>query len=151
MVTYSVQLGPLAIGLAFQALGLRHPGRSHQDVRGVMLEPTPCRCSAPMPDDDDCMRCGRALPPPEVVEARVARARLAARRDAEQRVVVLAIQAFHARHGRPPRQLEWTRCDGTYPSAHQVARVFGTWKAGIVAAGFDPPAQGRPPKAAAAA
>jgi hypothetical protein len=49
--------------------------------------------------------------------------------------IVAAIRAFHAEHGRPPRKQEW---EAGSPSASMVLRTFGSFSAGVRAAGFEP-------------
>ena len=49
--------------------------------------------------------------------------------------IIAAIRAFHDSHGRPPRKVEW---ESASPSASIVLRTFGSFSAGIRAAGFRP-------------
>lgn len=74
--------------------------------------------------------------------------------------VALAIEEWAAEYGEPPRGTEWNpwqarymgrddwaqrfeAADGQWPSAMTVVRVFGSWSAGIAAAGFKPRSVGR--------
>lgn len=54
--------------------------------------------------------------------------------------IVAAIRAWHDQHGRPPRSMEWKRrrapSEIDRPTANTVISVFGTWRAGVEAAGF---------------
>jgi hypothetical protein len=49
--------------------------------------------------------------------------------------IIAAIRGFHAVHGRPPRKQEW---ESASPSASMVLRTFGSFSAGVRAAGFKP-------------
>lgn len=58
---------------------------------------------------------------------------------------VAAIQAWAAEHGRPPGASEWQQKidpPGSRPSSRMVQILFGTWNAGIAAAGFEPTPNG---------
>lgn len=58
--------------------------------------------------------------------------------------ILAAIRRWVAEHGEPPRSLQWmTSTDGN-PSRVTVAHWFGSWNAGIAAAGFTPREQGFP-------
>lgn len=48
--------------------------------------------------------------------------------------VIAAIQRFAAEHGRPPRAVDFK----SSPSASTVQGLFGSWTAGLRAAGFEP-------------
>jgi len=63
--------------------------------------------------------------------------------------VIAAVQRWAAEHGgRPPIAADWSgRRDASYPHENTVARVFGTWAAGIEAAGFRVNHGGGPPAA----
>jgi hypothetical protein len=71
------------------------------------------------------------------------------RRQQEQRrwtpdAIVDAIHRFAAEHGRQPTSTEWQsdiRGDG-YPATETVLDVFGSWAAGVEAAGFERPRRG---------
>lgn len=56
--------------------------------------------------------------------------------------IIEAIQAFANEHGRPPTVLESTRAHGL-PRHSTVRKVFGSWAAGIEAAGFEKPMRSR--------
>lgn len=69
-------------------------------------------------------------------------------------VIIAAIQLFHARYGDIPSAEDWNATmarnrgrldiaerwerDGDYPQSNTVQLVFGSWNAGIAAAGFTP-------------
>lgn len=53
--------------------------------------------------------------------------------------ILAAIKAFHAEHGRAPKHDEWQRSTPEHPSNHTVKTMFGGWRAGITAAGLEPP------------
>ena len=59
--------------------------------------------------------------------------------------IIVAIQAWAAEHGAPPKSVEWQRIgrNRSHPNVVRVAAVFGSWAAGIEAAGFERPRQGR--------
>ena len=54
--------------------------------------------------------------------------------------VIAAIKTWAKRHGAPPKLSDWQGIgrDAPHPSAPTVLRVFGSWNAGIEAAGFEP-------------
>lgn len=52
--------------------------------------------------------------------------------------IIEAIQAWNVEHGRPPRAREWTTAGLNHPGNFQVRERFGSWNAGIAAAGFRP-------------
>jgi Homing endonuclease associated repeat len=52
--------------------------------------------------------------------------------------VVAALRRDARRLGRPPRQSEWSTADPTRPDSSAVARRFGSWNAGLRAAGLTP-------------
>lgn len=57
-----------------------------------------------------------------------------------QQRIIDAIKAWHRAHGRPPIAPEWvTPRDrvGEIPPVSTVQREFGTWRAAIIAAGFE--------------
>lgn len=56
-----------------------------------------------------------------------------------------AIRAHVLEHGVPPRFADWQRVDPDRlrPAAEQVLSTFGSWNAGLVAAGFEPRRGGR--------
>lgn len=56
-------------------------------------------------------------------------------------LVIAAIQAWAAEHGRPPRANDWTKASPSHPTQNHVAYLFGSFALGIRAAGFEP---GRP-------
>ncbi len=51
--------------------------------------------------------------------------------------VVERLQAWAHEHGRPPTLEEWRRAGARHPSAATVRRLFGSWNAALVAAGFE--------------
>jgi hypothetical protein len=50
--------------------------------------------------------------------------------------VVERLQAWSHEHGRAPTLEEWRRAGARHPSAATVRRLFGSWNAALVAAGF---------------
>jgi hypothetical protein len=117
--------------------------------RGVRAERNPlyarpCRCDRPLGCDEHCVRCGRLLSLMPEREASRDRCRSGWTRAA----VIQAIRSWADRYGAPPKSLQWASPDrgDEFPSTNAVIRLFGTWKDAIRAAGFTPPAQGRPPK-----
>lgn len=52
--------------------------------------------------------------------------------------VVQAIFQHTVSYGRLPRYDDWSVTEAGRPSAGQVVRLFGSWNAGIVAAGYEP-------------
>jgi hypothetical protein len=52
--------------------------------------------------------------------------------------IIAALQAWHAEHGSAPGHRQWKRATPTTPCAHTVAYHFGSWNAGILAAGLTP-------------
>lgn len=49
-----------------------------------------------------------------------------------------ALRAFHVRHGRSPTMREFAVARrGTLPSPSTITRLFGSWSAGLAAAGLD--------------
>jgi hypothetical protein len=58
--------------------------------------------------------------------------------------VVTRLRAWAEEHGRPPTLEEWRRASARHPSAATVRRLFGTWNAALVAAGFEPRRPGVP-------
>ncbi|MFL5911443.1 MAG: homing endonuclease associated repeat-containing protein [Gaiellaceae bacterium] len=70
----------------------------------------------------------------------------------DEETVVAAIVRWHAEHGAPPTSAQWLNAADGYPSQSSVRKVFGSWAAGIEAAGFPRPTRGtRAPTAAQAA
>jgi len=51
--------------------------------------------------------------------------------------VIARLRAWAEEHGRPPTLEEWRRASERNPSAATVRRLFGTWNAALVAAGFE--------------
>ena len=51
--------------------------------------------------------------------------------------VVERLQSWAHEHGRPPTLEEWRRAGTRHPSAATVRRLFGSWNAALVAAGFE--------------
>lgn len=63
--------------------------------------------------------------------------------------IIDAMQIWEQRHGQPPSQSDWCgRNKGLWPSPATVRRAFGTWAAGIEAAGFKGLQQGEHRRAA---
>jgi len=58
--------------------------------------------------------------------------------------VLYAITLWYRQHERVPFNHEWTRAGENHPCRQTVARVFGSWNAAVIAAGFIPRPQGRP-------
>jgi len=54
-----------------------------------------------------------------------------------ERRVLARLHAWSQEHGRPPTLEEWRRAGESHPSAATVRRLFGTWNAALVAAGFE--------------
>jgi hypothetical protein len=87
-----------------------------------------------------CVDCGKPMNgsdghgPGAPVRCAVCEA-VRARTDARRRHVD-AFHRFHAQHGRVPSAWEWR--GGTWPSSSAVIRAFGSWNAGVRAAGFEP-------------
>ena len=52
--------------------------------------------------------------------------------------IIAAFQRWEAKHGEPPRARDWARGVPEYPAKSTVEKVFGSWNAGLVAAGFPP-------------
>lgn len=50
--------------------------------------------------------------------------------------IVEALQRWAAEHGRQPTQEDWNLAGVDYPRARLVAARFGTWSAGLAAAGM---------------
>lgn len=57
--------------------------------------------------------------------------------------IIEVIQSWAAEHGRPPSIIDWSPSTEGRPHPHTVARRFGSWSSGIVAAGFEKPIVGR--------
>jgi hypothetical protein len=49
-----------------------------------------------------------------------------------------AIYRWRYETGRLPKFNQWARCTETHPSARQLIRMFGSWNAAIVEAGYEP-------------
>lgn len=52
--------------------------------------------------------------------------------------VLAALQAWAARHGRPPRRADWPRASLSRPGKTTVCNHFGTWPKALSAAGLGP-------------
>jgi len=50
--------------------------------------------------------------------------------------IVAAIRAWEEETGKPPTARDWREQRSSRPTTRRVIRVFGSWNAGIVAAGF---------------
>ena len=73
--------------------------------------------------------------------------RAATRLRVKRAKLVALIQIWAREHGAPPRAADWMNVKGTrWPSYLTVVRAFGSWDAGIEAAGFEPRGRGRPLK-----
>lgn len=57
--------------------------------------------------------------------------------------IALAVRRWAQEHQGPPRTRDWAAPGPAWPSYRIVVRVFGTWNAAIVAAGFTPRCQRR--------
>jgi hypothetical protein len=57
--------------------------------------------------------------------------------------IVAAIRGFAAEHGRPPLCREWLRKGDDHPTVTTVQDRFGSWSAGVEAAGFPRPVSGK--------
>jgi hypothetical protein len=65
--------------------------------------------------------------------------RMAMRGTWTRETVVESMRAWAAEHGRPPRATDWTHAEqGAHPSSKTVYDLFGSWPAGLAAAGFSP-------------
>lgn len=53
-------------------------------------------------------------------------------------MIIEAIQAWAAEHGRAPLYKDWERAGPTWPASSAAAHRFGSWNAAIRAAGFEP-------------
>jgi hypothetical protein len=60
--------------------------------------------------------------------------------------IVYAITLWYRKHDRTPLMDEWVQAGENHPSRQTVRRVFGSWNAAMIAAGFHPRPQGRPPR-----
>lgn len=64
-------------------------------------------------------------------------ARLARRVRWDQAAIITALQSFAGEHGRAPQARDFAGCqDGRWPSHSTVAAAFGSWTAGLRAAGL---------------
>jgi hypothetical protein len=57
-------------------------------------------------------------------------------------LIIAAIQRWAAEHGKPPVSTEWQKRGDHHPVAQTVAARFGSWTAGLRAAGFEPARSG---------
>jgi hypothetical protein len=60
--------------------------------------------------------------------------------------IVYAITLWHRKHSRTPLTSEWDQAGENHPSRQTVARVFGSWNAAMIAAGFTARPRGRQPR-----
>jgi hypothetical protein len=99
-----------------------------------------CRCATAVVDGDTCILCGRYIAAPD----RSDRPPSAPPKPQWTRAgIVRAIRTFVFFHDRPPSESEWRAQSGaTWPSAHAVRRLFGTFDDGLIAAGVDARRQG---------
>jgi hypothetical protein len=51
--------------------------------------------------------------------------------------IIAAIQAWSERYGNPPSSASWQKNTEDHPGCARVGAVFGSWSAGLEAAGFD--------------
>lgn len=51
--------------------------------------------------------------------------------------IIASIQSWAEKHGRHPLAVEWTRAAPEHPARPTVERLFGSWNAGMAAAGFE--------------
>lgn len=124
-----------------------------------MTDAPGCRCGRRMfitSNDGTCLACGHGevqavtsieIPRPTARTSYPAIPAIGSppdRRPWTHRMVVAAIRRWARETGRPPRSLEWGCAGPWWPSSHVVVKLFGTWKDAIRAAGFEPPAAGRP-------
>ena len=58
--------------------------------------------------------------------------------------IVYAIDLWHRRHLRAPTVSDWAKAGPDHPSYPTVMRRFGSWNAGIRAAGLKPRPPGHP-------
>src|SRR5258708_35870194 len=63
--------------------------------------------------------------------------------------IVYAITLWYRKHSRTPLTSEWDQAGENHPSRQTVARVFGSWNAAMLAAGFTPRPRGRQPRSLA--
>jgi hypothetical protein len=92
-----------------------------------------CRCPGAVVDDETCVLCGRYVAAPQHSDAVPAPAPPTQWTRAG---VVRAIRAFAFFHDRPPSEPEWSAASGSdWPSARAVRRLFGSFDAGLAAAG----------------
>lgn len=61
----------------------------------------------------------------------------------DRETIIYAIELWHRRYLRTPTKNEWMNAGTDHPCHQTVRRVFGTWNAGIRAAGFAPRPRGR--------
>jgi hypothetical protein len=59
--------------------------------------------------------------------------------------IVYAITLWYRKHDRTPLTSEWDQAGENHPSRQTVARVFGSWNAAMIAAGFHARPRGRQP------
>lgn len=116
----------------------------------------PCRCGRNAYAEDTCVYCGTGeRPAPALLRPRYPAEpntrRFQDRRAWSEQYIVAAIRRWHRETGRTPRQHEWTCGGAWWPSYTRVIDIFDTWKAAIRAAGYEPPAQGRPARQKATA
>jgi len=56
--------------------------------------------------------------------------------------IVYAFQLWHRRHLYAPTVFDWERAGDDHPCRQTVLRVFGSWSAGVRAAGLRPRGRG---------
>jgi hypothetical protein len=86
-------------------------------------------------DDETCIMCGRFVVAPIGMDPVTPPA---PPRRWTRAGVVRAIRAYVFFHDRPPSEVEWVAPRGAaWPTARVVERLFGTFDAGLTAAGID--------------
>jgi hypothetical protein len=92
-----------------------------------------CRCRGPVIDDETCILCGRYLAAPTGEEQPTEGP---PKPPWTRAGVVRAMRAFVFFHDRPPSATEWLGQPGsTWPTARAVEMLFGSFDAGLAAAG----------------
>jgi hypothetical protein len=92
-----------------------------------------CRCRRAVVDDETCILCGRYVAVPDRSDEPAPEA---PREQWSRAGIVRAIRAFVFFHDRPPSEAEWLGQSGSsWPNAHAVSRLFGSFDDGLAAAG----------------
>lgn len=142
-----------------QRLGLSRPyvNELRRDPKGVAVAERRHR-NAPR-----CIECGNRTNNTRKDTLRCGACENIVRRQRARAEHIAAIQRFAERYGRPPTAADFNPPharaqgqhwraerfyrDGDYPALSRVQGVFGSWSAGLRAAGFEPYASGRYPRA----